>query len=118
MPSMQRPYRKTLPCTLAAGDGTVSFNHNTLKLLPYLIGTFNIVAKGLDGGSFTVAGVCGDDVSRALDATTYTESKIAAYDDKYILEGIVVTLAGCGAGAAPEVTLVAFGRNYRFETGV
>lgn len=119
MPRMQRPYQKTVTVQLnGSGAGSYSFDHNSMGFPPYLIGSFNIVATGMGSGTFSVKGVFADDVARPLDASTYANAAVAKFTDQYILDGIVVEVTGGAHGGTAKVTLIALGRDYRFELGV
>lgn len=119
MPRMQRPYHKTITATVAS-DGTcsVSFDHNSIGFPPYLIGSFNVVATGLGSGTFQISGVCYDEVTRPLHPDSFGDTSIVYFQDAFILNGIVLDVTGASSGDEVNITLVAFGRDYRFELGV
>lgn len=122
MPGMQRPYikalRNTKDFTVDTGAATMRFTEANTRMPPYLWGTANITATGLDGGTFKWTAVCMDNVERQIDATAYAGTAIARIDETVILDGIKVILSDCGVDADPVITLVVLGRAYRFDTGM
>ena len=118
MPGMQKPFNKPVVVTVnGSGAGTAHFNQSNMGLFPYLLGLFNITAKGIGSGTFKVKGICPDQTARYLSATLFAAADIAAFPDLYILDGIDVEITGATASSSVTITLAAVGRDYRFETG-
>lgn len=77
-------------------------------------GNIQIVAKGLDGGTFSVAllGPPGDDTWRTV-ATGKTISDHVHLSDVYVCQQVKISFAALGGAAAPVVTLSMTGRLLR-----
>lgn len=77
-------------------------------------GNIQIVAKGLDGGTFSVEllGPAEDQTWRSV-AAGKTAAQFVHLDDIYVCQQIKVTFAALGGAAAPVVTLSMSGRRLR-----
>lgn len=77
-------------------------------------GNIQVVAKGMDGGTFSVylLGPGEDEIYRPV-ATAKTVNDIVIIPDGYVCQIVKITFAALGIGAAPIVTLSMSGRTVR-----
>jgi len=103
--------------SLAKGAGTsVQFDFDTVgHKIDGDYGNYQVVCKGMDGGTFAIDLLGPDDVYRPF-ATGKTVNDIVLIPDGNHFQAIKVTFAALGVNAAAVATLSAMGRLVRYSS--